>query len=255
MKSHAIAEKNARRAKPLSRSERRAAERLDKREQTKRRRSGEGRVSPASIVGGGVMVLVVAAAIIYALLRSNASTGTSGALTDAGALNPGPSLLSVGQGTPDFTLRDVNGRVYNLAAQRGHPVLLEYFAVWCPVCRSEAPAMAGITHMYAARGVRVWSILSNPYGKNYDVSGRSDLTLVTKNDLSWYAQNFNVHHPQLIDPSFSTVNRYGIDAYSGIYIVNGKGIITYAQSGHQSFLKLSAALDKAGARMNMGMAP
>jgi len=153
-------------------------------------------------------------------------------------------MLSQGSRAPDFTLRDTNGQAFRLSAQRGHSDLLEFFAVWCPVCQGEAPTIARITREYVPHGVRVWSILANPYGPNYELSGRSDLTLATTKDLGWYAQKFNVRHPQLIEPQFSVVNEYGIRAYPGQYVVGSRGIITHVASGREPYVTLSAALDK-----------
>lgn len=47
---------------------------------------------------------------------------------------------------PDFSLKSVNGKTYRLSAYRGKPVLLNFWATWCPDCRAELPslvAMAG----------------------------------------------------------------------------------------------------------------
>lgn len=37
---------------------------------------------------------------------------------------------AVGQEAPDFSLRDLDGNIHNLSEQRGHPVVLAYFATW-----------------------------------------------------------------------------------------------------------------------------
>lgn len=251
MKSHSSV-KGTGHARPLTRAQRRAAERVQKRHHARRNSRFAGRVPFVNLIGGAVTILVVLAAVVYGIVRSNASDATVGGLTDPQALSPASSL-SVGQQAPQFTLRDANGKVYNLAAQRGHPVVLEYFAVWCPVCQAEAPTMSRLTRDYTPKGVRVWSILANPYGKNYELSGRTDLSLATRSDLSWYATTFDVHHPQLVDPAFGTVNRYGAKVYPGIYVVNRQGKITFAGFGHQSFSKLSAVLDKALGRATMRM--
>lgn len=243
MKSHSVATDTGR-GKRVTRTQRRAMERAEKRQRT--RQSGRFAGLPmATLIGGLVTILAVLTIITVGLLRSYASTSSRGGLTDAQALNPQPALLAVGQQAPDFTLQDTAGKSYSLAAQRGHPVLLEFFAVWCPVCQGEAPTIAQLTQNYVPKGVRVWSVLASPYSRNYDISGGSDLSLATSADLAWYARSFNVRHPQLVDPKFNTVNQYGVNAYPGIYVVNRKGAITYAAVGHQDYAKLSAALNRA----------
>jgi peroxiredoxin len=200
--------------------------------------------SRLNIVGSIVTVLVVLAIFGWAVFRSYAVT-TPNALANPNALNPASRLLAVGSAAPDFTLRDVNGTVHHLAGQRGHPVLLEYFAVWCPVCRGEAPIIAKLTNAYTPKGIRVWSVLANPYGSNYESSGRTDLSLATKDDLAWFARTYNVKHPQLIDPQFQTVNRYGIYGYPGLYVVDPNGKISYVADNHESYGTLSKQLDRA----------
>lgn len=251
MKSHGVLHDTGRARRPV-RSARRAQERAEKRQHSRRGRRPAYHLPSSGLIGGALTLLALLGVIIYTIVRMNASDATSGGLADAKALNPATSLLRVGQPAPNFTLRTANGKTYNLAAQRGHPVLLEFFAVWCPVCQGEAPVLAKITRQYVPKGVRVWSVLASPYGKNYDASGRSDLSLATRGDLSWYASKFDVRHPQLIDPQFGTVNRYGINAYPGMYVVDSKGVISFASVGHQGFSKLSMALENALGSANAG---
>ncbi len=227
----------------------RAAQRRDgSRKPTSRSRqraSSRQRFSQLNIIGAITTVLVVLAIVAWAVYRSMSVAATPAALANPNALNPNPQLLPVGSVAPDFSLKDTSGTVHQLAAQRGHPVLLEFFAVWCPICQGEAPIMAQVTKDFTPKGVRVWSILSNPYARNYDNSGRTDLSLATLSDLSWFAKTFNVQHPQLIDPQFGTVNKYGITGYPGLYVIDPNGKIGYAADNHESYSTLAAQLNKA----------
>lgn len=202
-------------------------------------------MSLPTIAGGIITILLVATILGYAALRSARTSSAAPGLTDPAALAPASALLTPGQAAPNFTLQDAAGRSYTLSAQHGHPVFVEFFAVWCPVCQGEAPIMARLTRDYASRGVRVWGVLANPYGKNYENSGYGDLRLADRSDLAWYAHTFDVRHPQLVDPNFSTVNTYGISGYPGLYLVNADGTIAYAHSGHVPYGVLANALNKA----------
>jgi peroxiredoxin len=150
----------------------------------------------------------------------------------------------VGTRAPNFTLRDVTGKPYSLHVYTGEPMVLEFFAVWCPVCHAEAPAMTRLTASYVPKGVHVWSILANGYGRDYETSGRTDLRPVDATDLSWYARTYNVHHPQLIDPTFDVTNEYGANSYPTIYILDSDGIIRYTNAGRVSYAALARSLDR-----------
>src|SRR5581483_425439 len=204
--------------------------------------------STSAIVSGVITVVALALIAIYALTHSQSpSKSSSGepALTTASDYNPTSSQIGTGGTAPTFTLKDLSGTSYRLAAQRGHPVLLEFYAVWCPVCQGEAPVIAQITKTFVPRGVRVWSILANPYGKNYESSGESDLSPATKSDVQWFRRTFKVTHPELIDPNFHVVNRYGIGAYPGIVILDKTGKIIFSQAGHQDYATLAKQINTA----------
>lgn len=48
---------------------------------------------------------------------------------------PGRPLAS------DFTLADPDGLLHRLSDHRGRPVILNFWATWCPPCRAEMPSM------------------------------------------------------------------------------------------------------------------
>lgn len=64
---------------------------------------------------------------------------------DALSSGPAPALTT--------TLSD--GTPFDLAAQRGQVVVLNFWAAWCPPCRAEAPALSRVHHAVEGRGARV----------------------------------------------------------------------------------------------------
>jgi cytochrome c biogenesis protein CcmG, thiol:disulfide interchange protein DsbE len=57
-----------------------------------------------------------------------------------------------------FQLKAVRGPEWALADQRGSVVLLNFWATWCPPCRSETPDLVTLAHTYGPRGLRVAGI-------------------------------------------------------------------------------------------------
>jgi peroxiredoxin len=64
----------------------------------------------------------------------------------AGALPPAPA---VGHPAPDFTLTTLTGETFALSDLRGKPVVLNFWATWCPPCRAELPELQAAAERYA----------------------------------------------------------------------------------------------------------
>lgn len=72
----------------------------------------------------GLTVAVLLAALGWGLAHPSAST--------AGL---------VGRPAPALSIQSLDGRSVSLSELRGHPVVLNFWASWCPPCRQEGPAL------------------------------------------------------------------------------------------------------------------
>jgi thiol-disulfide isomerase/thioredoxin len=48
----------------------------------------------------------------------------------------------------DFSLRDLDGHVMKLSEYRGHPVVIDFWATWCPPCRHQIPELKKLYSQY-----------------------------------------------------------------------------------------------------------
>ncbi|MBM2824712.1 MAG: hypothetical protein HW402_376 [Dehalococcoidales bacterium] len=90
------------------------------------------------IVFGALLIIGVGAALF-----AN-SRAPSALPTQAITVSPKPA--------PDFTLKLFSGQTVTLKDFTGKsPVVINFWASWCPPCREEAPALAKVSKMYEGR--------------------------------------------------------------------------------------------------------
>ena len=77
----------------------------------------------------------------------------------ANSVGPIPdNAAAARQAAPGFALPDLGGRKIDLAAYRGHVVLLNFWATWCAPCRGEIPELMKLQNKYQGQGLRIIGI-------------------------------------------------------------------------------------------------
>ena len=76
---------------------------------------------------------------------------------------------AVGGAAPPLVVPQLDGRLFDLAAQRGQVVIVNFWATWCSPCRAEMPRLDAFYRRYHARGLQLLGV---------SVDERSDLGTV-----------------------------------------------------------------------------
>ncbi len=100
-----------------------------------------------------------------------------------------------GASAPAFTLPDLHGQKLALTSLRGRPVLVNFFATWCPPCRAELPELEALAQAHPDC-LEVVGIAEN--------SGSAD-------EIAVFARDRRLTYPLLLDDgsagaSYSVVN-------------------------------------------------
>ncbi|HYF95235.1 MAG TPA: thiol-disulfide oxidoreductase ResA [Symbiobacteriaceae bacterium] len=69
--------------------------------------------------------------------------------TDAKAAGTG---IPNGAKAPEFELKTTDGKTVKLSDFQGKPVMLNFFATWCPPCRAEMPALQEVYQEFESKG-------------------------------------------------------------------------------------------------------
>ena len=64
----------------------------------------------------------------------------------------------VGNRAPDFELNNLEGQLVSLGDLRGKPVLINFWATWCPPCRAEMPYLQQIYEEWSDKGLVLLAI-------------------------------------------------------------------------------------------------
>ena len=83
-----------------------------------------------------------------------------------------------GKPAPAFSLRLLDGGVFNLSEHLGkRPVVLDFWAVWCPSCRAALPKIAGAANAFKDQDVVILTV-------NLGDSAESIAAFLKSNSLS-----------------------------------------------------------------------
>lgn len=155
-------------------------------------------------------------------------TPIPGLTTAPGAQStPAPQVAlegtSPGMLAPDFTLKDVDGRQARLSAYRGQPVLLFFWATWCPYCRTEITDLEKIHRAYEDSGLVVLAV-------EVGESAADGRAFRAEHDLS-----FSI----LSDSSQTVFRQYRGSAIPLNYFIDSDGRINYASTGMMDYSSLN----------------
>ena len=130
---------------------------------------------------------------------------------------------------PDFTLKDVNGKLVHLADYRGKVVLLDFWATWCGPCVIEIPWFQEFQRTYKDRGFEV-------LGVSMDDDGWKVITpFVEKRKINY----------RVVLGDDKTGDQYGgLEALPTTFVIDRSGRIASVHVGLASKKDFSDAIEK-----------
>jgi peroxiredoxin len=106
----------------------------------------------------------------------------------------------------DFTLTDLQGKTWNLKELHGKVVLVNFWATWCPPCRSEMPDLDALYKQFKDQGFVVLAISDEEIGK-----------------VRPYIDQYHYSYPILLDPGRKVNETFNIEGIPKSFVYDRDG--------------------------------
>jgi len=123
-------------------------------------------VDPRVLIAGGAVAIFGLVVLSFFLWMVPNAAAREAKAACAGMRSTGPALCGgepcpLPMQAPDFTAADNNGNPVKLSQFRGKVVLLNFWASWCGVCKTEKPRLAAVAEELGGDEITVIALASD----------------------------------------------------------------------------------------------
>ena len=131
-------------------------------------------------------------------------------------LAEGQGPLQIGDMAYDFFAPDLSGNVATLADFRGQPVVINFWATWCPPCRVEMPDLQAAYDEHQDAGLVILAV-------NFQESPE----MVSR----FFYDQMGLTFTPLLDENGRIARQYGVSSFPTTYFIGRDGAVTAVHFG------------------------
>lgn len=188
-----------------------------------------------------VTAMLLAIALCFTLILTTAcatpespSDGQQGPTpegTKAASSESTDQSVSTAFSSPDFSVLNKDGNTVKLSDFHGKPILLNFWAIWCPPCKAEMP---DLQEAYEAYGDEVCFVMVNL------TDGSRDTVDVVKTFVADNGYTFPVY----FDTQSAAAIAYGVRSIPTTYLISAEGEIVSSKVGMMTAGEIDAAMEQ-----------
>jgi peroxiredoxin len=125
-----------------------------------------------------------------------------------------PPAPAVGHPAPDITATTLDGETFTLSELRGKPVVLNFWATWCPPCRAELPELQAAAERYDGEVVIAGVNQSEP-----------------ADAVRAFASQLGLNFVVPLDADGAVSRLYGVRSLPTTFFIDRQGVIRQMQIG------------------------
>jgi peroxiredoxin len=173
----------------------------------------------------GLVVLIVGGLLYFQSNRGGGTQedgfGTVELPSGKNATSQPPAAVEQ-RAAPDFLLRDLDGEAVRLSDLQGNPVVVNFWATWCPTCRSETPGLIATYETYRGKGLQLLGV---------------DLR-EAQEPVAKFADDFGMTYPVLLDRNGEVSSTWRIggpnNGVPATYFIDSDGVVRKVIFGYVS---------------------
>jgi len=135
--------------------------------------------------------------------------------------------LEIGNTAPDFKLATLDGGEAALSDYLGSPVMLNFWATWCPPCRAEMPDME---RFYQDTEIEVLAVNLLEAERTID-------------DVDQFVDEYELTFPILLDEIIEVAMIYEIQPIPTTFMIDSEGTIQFKSIGPLTYDQMIEVLD------------
>lgn len=119
--------------------------------------------------------------------------------------------------TPNLPFQDLNGTSYTIKDLKGKPIILNFWASWCPPCRAEMPSMNRAWEKVKDEGILMLAVnVGEP-----------------PETISQFTEEVPIDFPIILDVDTQLSQAWGVRGMPTTYIIDAAGKVVYSAVGER----------------------